>query len=139
MATNVQMQQSTSILRRALQSNALFSAASGVISLVAARPLAHVMGIPWPSALTILGILLLGYALALFMAAKQDATAVKIGPAAVVMDSLWVIGTIVLLLANWLPLTTAGIWILLVIGDIVFIFVGWQAYGLRRYYQQTQA
>lgn len=137
MATNIQMQQSASILRRALQGNALFSAASGLISLLAARPLANLMGIPWPIALVILGMLLLGYALALFMAAKQDTMAVKIGPAAVAMDSLWVIGTVILLLGSWLPLTTAGFWILLIIGDIVFLFVGWQAYGLRRHYQQT--
>ncbi|MCB0034684.1 MAG: hypothetical protein KDE51_11715 [Anaerolineales bacterium] len=138
MATNTQSQQSISTtLARALQGNGIFSAVSGLISLAAARPLAEVMGIPSSMALAVLGILLLGYAASLLTAVRKPAHALKIGPAAVGMDLLWVIGSIILLLSGWLPLTTAGTWIILIIGDIVLGFAGWQAYGLWQLRQQN--
>lgn len=131
MTTNTQSQSSVATtLQRALQGNGIFSAISGAISLVAARPLAETMGIPSTLPLVVLGILLLGYAAALITAVRKQENALKIGPAAVVMDILWVMGSVILLLSGWLPLTTAGTWIILIIGDIVLFFAGWQAYGL---------
>lgn len=44
----------------------------------------------------------------------------------------WVAGSAALVFGDWLPLTTAGIWIIVVLADIVAVFAVLQFIGIRR-------
>lgn len=119
-------------LRRAMRGNALFSAASGLVSLLAARPLAAFMGLQPPLVFVVLGILLLVYAALLAAVTNGEQVERKYGLAATVMDVAWVTGSILILLIGQPELTTAGRWTVALLAEAVAFFAIWQAYGLRR-------
>ena len=116
-------------LRRAMRANAIFSGLSGLIALVASRSIAEWTGIPAPAALIGLGVMLIGYEIALFWTTAQSDVA-GYGRIAVGLDVVWVLASMVLLLSDWLPLTTAGKWTVGVLAEIVFWFAVWQGYML---------
>ncbi|MFW6096501.1 MAG: hypothetical protein ACOC9Z_00405 [Chloroflexota bacterium] len=124
--------QTTPLLQRVMRANALFSAISGAILVFTAPALARLMGIPWPLALTITGVLLLAYGPALWTLAGRADKVAWPGWLAVILDVLWVAGSAGLVFGGWLPLTTAGIWIIVVLADIVAVFAVLQFIGIRR-------
>jgi len=133
MATQIQSQQTgSSLLRRALQGNAVFSGLSGALFVVAATPLASFLGIDTPLVLMVLGVTLLLYAVALFRQAAQESINRQFTIAAILLDVAWVAGSIVLLLTGWVPFTTGGKWAVAIIADIVAVFAALQYFGLRR-------
>ena len=124
--------QESKLLRQALRGNGVFSAVSGLTLIIAARPIAAFMGLAWPLALTITGLVLLPYAAVLFWATSQAEIDPRLAKAAVVLDGLWVIGTILLLLTDWLNLSVAGNWTVALLAEAVLTFAILQALGLRR-------
>ena len=128
----VQTVTESKLLRYALRGNGIFSAISGATLLVAAKPLATFMGLDWPLALTITGIILLPYGALLLWVATQAEIDRGFAKTAVLLDALWVIGSIILLLTNWLNLSTAGNWTVALLAESVLTFAILQAVGLRR-------
>ena len=124
--------QPASLLKRALRGNAAFSVVSGAVLVVEAPFLAPVMGIPAPLALTVTGIVLLPFGLLLWWLAGREELARTVGWIAIELDVLWVAGSIALLLSGWLPLTTAGNWIIALVADAVAMFAVLQYLGVRR-------
>ena len=124
--------QPASLLKRALRGNAAFSVVSGAVLVVEAPFLAPVMGIPSPLALTVTGIVLLPFGLLLWWLAGREELARTVGWIAIELDVLWVAGSIALLLSGWLPLTTAGNWIIALVADAVAMFAVLQYLGVRR-------
>jgi hypothetical protein len=120
------------LLQRALQANGIFCAASGAILVVAAPWLARVLGIPWPPAITVTGLMLLPYGLLLWRQARRTGQLPALGRVAIILDGLWVAGSVALLLGGWLPLTTAGKWAIALLADVVGLFAVVQVVGLRR-------
>jgi hypothetical protein len=120
------------LLRYALRGDAIVSAATGAICLAAAQPLADIIGIQPPVALRILGAMLAVYGGVLFYTAAQPQINRRVAIAAVVLNVLWVIDSAVLLVAGWLPLTSAGVWTIALIAVGVAIFAELQFFGLRR-------
>ena len=122
----------SNILRRAMRGNALFSAVSGLISLIEARPLAAFTGLDAPAVFVGLGITLLAYAAVLFVVTNGETVERRFGITAVVLDVAWVAGSAAILLSGWPELTTAGRWTVALLAEAVAFFAAWQWYGLRR-------
>jgi len=128
--------QESKLLRQALRGNGVFSAVSGLTLIVAARPIAAFMGLAWPMSLTITGLILLPYAAVLFWATSRAEIDHRLAKTAVVLDGLWVIGSVLLLLTNWLNLSVAGNWTVALLAEAVLTFAILQALGLRRAHSQ---
>jgi hypothetical protein len=107
--------------RRVLLGNAIFSTISGLIMIVDAGPLSAFTGIEPPIVLRIVGIGLLLFAGSVWTAARQPVKAHELLMIAI-LDTVWVLGSIALLVGGWLPLTTAGQWTVGVIADLVATF-----------------
>jgi hypothetical protein len=119
-------------LRRVLQGNAAFSTISGLGVAVASRPLAEFIGLAYPLALVIIGIGLLPFAAFVFGATMKDRIDRRQAITIIAMDLSWVIGSAIILLANWPPLTVAGKWTVGLLAEAVFTFAVLQMIGLRR-------
>ena len=119
-------------LRRAVQIDGAFSATSGAISLLGATPLASLMGLPNPLALTILGGGLIVYGLFLMVQAARAESPRRLAILVMALNILWVIGSMELLYFDWVPLTTAGTWIVIAIADIVGLLAVLQFYALQK-------
>ena len=135
------IQDKRSTLRRALKSNATFSALSGAICLLASAQVAEFLGIHNESIFGLMDgatfILELGIALIVFAGwVLFNGTRERIIKPAVIGiiigDILWVAASGWLLLSNALPLSTAGGWTVLLLADVVLVFAFWQSVGLRR-------
>lgn len=129
---NIQIGSSYSLLRRAMRGNGVFSAVSGITCLLAAQPIAQFMGLGMPLVLQELGAVLLIYAGILFWVTTQERFDSRFGITAVILDILWVIGSIAILLSGWPALTVAGKWTVALLAEVVAVFAIVQAYGLRK-------
>jgi hypothetical protein len=121
----------SSLLRRAMRADGIFSTAGGVACVVAAGWLAAQLGVT-SLAIYALGAALLGYAAFLFAATAREPINRRAAIAAIVLNVDWVIASAVILAAGWLPLTTAGFWIAAVVALAVADFAVVQYVGLRR-------
>ena len=137
MDTHLTTDDPSTLLRRALVANALFSGLSGMILALGARPVASFLGLQDAVVLTVAGALLLLYAAGLFYVATRPAVNRAAAWLAVALDLLWVVGSALILLAGWLPLTTAGKWAVGIVAELVFLFALFQLLGLRRLQQQS--
>ena len=124
------IEDNTNFLRRALQANGMFSAVSGIVLIVAAEPISHLLGLTWPSILMGIGAALLIYAVGLFRNAFQQSISHVEVWVAVVLDGAWVVGSGLLILTGILSAT--GNWLVALVADMVLVFGVLQVYGLRR-------
>jgi hypothetical protein len=124
------------LLRRTLQANSVFSAASGVAAITGAGILTDELGTGHPAVLVTLGLGLVVYAIGLWWTASKDQIDRRIASAAVVMDVAWVAGSVVLVAAG--PLTATGNWTAVLVADMVLLFAVLQFLGLRRSATATQ-
>ena len=127
-----QNNQGSNLLKNALHGNALFSGTSGLVALLAAQSLAAFTGIESPSIFVVLGIVLILYAVDLWWVASRETINRHLAWAAILLDVLWVIGSVAILLFGWLPLTVAGSWTIALLAEVVAIFAVLQFIGLRR-------
>jgi hypothetical protein len=122
----------SALLRRSLQADSLFAFFGGLLLLVDAGPIATFIGLPASWILTDLGVFCLGYAALLFLAARRTPIHPGHALAFVIADVAWIVASAAILLGGWVPLTTAGVWAVLVVADIVGIFAALQYIGWRR-------
>ncbi len=135
MATHTTLPSRTSnthVLRRTLQTNGIFSGVSGIALIAGAGPIAFFLGLSSPIILVIIGTVVLLYAASLFMAAARRTIDRRTGFRYATIDGAWVLGSVVLLLTNMVPFTTAGKWSVALAAFIVAIFAGLQCYGAWR-------
>ncbi len=125
------------LLKRALQANGAFSALSGIALVVAAGPVAKLLGLGVPAILTALGAGLLVYAAALFFNAVRATPNLLEAWIAVILDLGWVAGSGVLILAGLL--TPAGNWMVAMVADVVLLFAVLQFLGIRKLRQAKRA
>ena len=125
------------LLRRALLGNAAFSALCGALIVVFDQRIVALMTNLehrlWP-----LGVMLIGFAAFLVWLSTRPAVSATWVNAVIVADLAWVAGTIVLLVGWHGMLTGAGVWILGLVGALVFVFAELQWLGLRRLRRSTQ-
>lgn len=129
--TSSQSSKST-LLRRTLQANGIFSGLSGIAFIADAGPLASFLGLTSALPLLVIGAVLLLHAAILLVKANQEPIDPRLAWYAIIGDVAWVIASVEILLTGWLPLTTAGWWAVAIVADIVAVFAIVQFYGLRR-------
>jgi len=117
-------------LRRSLLANAAFSGLSGLIFVIAAKPIAQRIGLDDSMTLVIVGGSLLFYALGLGHNARRQVVSLTETRVGIGLDLLWVAGSAVLILAGLL--TTTGNWVTAILADFVLAFAICQYIGLRR-------
>ena len=118
------------LLRRALRANGIFSATSGIAFVLAARPIANLIGIDYPMLITGIGVSLALFAVALFYNAARIEVNRLEAMLAVTGDLAWVVGSGIVIALG--ILTTSGNWAVALIADIVLLFAIFQFVGLRR-------
>ena len=121
----------TNLLRYTLRGDAFITIITGTICLADAPPLAALLGIQPPMALEILGAVLVLYGAFLFYTAAQAQLSRRIVIAAIVLDLIWVIDSAILLVAGWLPLTSAGMWTIGLIAVAVVVVAEFKFFGLQ--------
>lgn len=121
-----------SMLHTAIRSNAIFCDVSGLVMTFAAKPLANFLGLETTMPLIVGGIGLIVWSAFLFMTSLQVKIPKWKAWLAIEGDLVWVLGSIVLLVGNFLPLTIAGTWTIGIIADIVLAFAIWQFWALRK-------
>ena len=122
--------QTTSLLRKALISNAAFSCLSGTTLFVAAPWLGEEMGIEQSIILRVVGLSLLGFAVALILNATRAEVDRRQAWIAVALDFAWVLGSAALVSLQLL--TASGNWAVVVVADVVLVLALAQTIGLRR-------
>lgn len=119
------------LLRRTLQANGVFSSVSGIALVAGAVPITSFLGLSSPLVLVAIGALILIYAVSLFAAAARRTIDRQTGFLYASIDGAWVLGSVVLLLTNWVPFTAAGKWTVGLAACIVAVFAGLQYIGAR--------
>src|SRR5262245_55366329 len=134
MATHIQSQPAvrSTLLRRTLQADAIFSGLSGVALVAAAGPIGTLLGLNAPIALAALGVALIGYAALLFATAAKEPIDRRRAIVAAVLDVIWVVDSAIVLVSGWLPLTPTGWWIVLDVAIVVAVFAELKFMGLWR-------
>jgi hypothetical protein len=116
-----------------LLANAAFSVLSGLVFILAAGPIARRIGLDEPVTLTIVGALLVLYALGLAVNARRFVVSLTETRVAIALDVLWVVGSAVVIFAGFLNST--GNWAAGILADFVLVFAICQFIGLRRVQQ----
>jgi hypothetical protein len=129
------------VLRRALYANAAFSLISGLLFALMPARIAAFMGIAETRIFNVLsgagfiqelGIGVMVFAAVVgFIATRRPITKAA-GIAIFIADCVWIAASIALIVTRALPLSTAGFWMVLVIGDIVTALAVWEFIGVRR-------
>jgi hypothetical protein len=125
-----------SFLQRSILANAAFSGVSGLILVLAANPISQLLGLGNALILLITGLVLLAYMPMLVWLSNQNPVPVHFAWEVIALDGLWVIGSLVLIFSDLVPLTSAGKWAVAITADIVLVFALLQYAGLSR--QQSQ-
>ena len=124
--------QESNLLRNAPRGNALFSGLSGIVSLLAAQSLATFTGLQEPLVFVVLGVVLILFAIDLIWIASPDIINRRIAVAVILLDAVWVAGSVIILLFDLVPLTVAGRWTIALLAEVVALFAILQTIGLRR-------
>ena len=122
----------TNFLKYAIRGNALFSGISGLTLALLARGVSVLTGIQPPLAITITGLILIGYAAWLWRLTNQPAIPPASAWLVIALDVLWVVGSVLAILAGWSPLSQTGKWLVAILADVVGLFAVLQYLGLRR-------
>lgn len=123
-------QDASYFLRMALRSNAIFSAISGCVFVVASGPLSQWIGPQQPALIVAIGVSLLVFAVSLFATSRRETMNLMEAWTAVSLDTAWVIGSGIVIFSG--VLSTQGNWAVAIIADIVMVFAVLQCVGIRR-------
>jgi hypothetical protein len=132
MTTISSTQDKARLLRSALLGNSIFSFLSGLDFVLFSRPVATFLGVSSPTAILILGILLIAFAYVVFTQARNPSPDRSFTKVVIAADVLWVLGSAVLIFSDLMFFTTSGKWAIAIIADIVLFFAILQYAGLRR-------
>lgn len=133
MSTNLSISRSESnLLTYAVRGNALFSASSGLALALFARTLSALTGLQPPLAITITGLILVGYAVWLWRLTARSSIPTAAAWLVIALDVLWVLGSLIVILAGWSLLTQTGKWLVAILADVVGLFAVVQFIGLKR-------
>ncbi len=121
---------SSGFLRRSLLSNATFSLITGVCFTMASSPISSMIGLEMPVILVGIGVSLLVFAAGLILNARREIVNQTEAWIAVLLDTIWVVGSAVVIVAG--VLSTTGNWIVAFVAEIVLTFAFLQFLGLRK-------
>ncbi len=122
----LQSKTSNTSIRPILYANAVFSGLSGLIFTLTSKTLVSFLGIDSSCIILALGLDLMLFSALLFYYGSRPTISRKFVLFAIIADSLWVLGSILLLITNWVPFTVQGKWLIGIIAIIVDIFAALQ-------------
>ena len=128
------------LLRGTLYANAVFSGVSGLVFLLLPEQLSgwlfasafDLLGLGPALLIRLSGVMLLGFALLVFLAARRSGIAIRHVQLICLTDLGWVIGSAACLIWGASLFTTAGFWAELLVAALVLDFALLQAWALRR-------
>ncbi|MCA9900360.1 MAG: hypothetical protein H6654_13760 [Ardenticatenaceae bacterium] len=121
------------LLRRALQSDALFSLLSSLIFIFAAGPVARFLGPSVPSWLIlVIGLSFLPFVADIYWVLSDLVGRVRYGRIIAILNFVWVVGSYLVLWLAWSQLTVASRWFIALQAEVIFLFAVLQTVGLRR-------
>ncbi|MBO0931812.1 hypothetical protein [Fibrella aquatilis] len=118
-------------LKSVLLVNAISSAATGVLLVFLANPIADLFGVPQTNPFNQAGIFLLVFAGLVFITSLQQPINVNALRFIILLDALWVIASLVLLLFLGSSISTIGIVAILAVAAWVAMMALLQRIGLR--------
>jgi hypothetical protein len=118
-------------LRLALRLDAVASGTMGVGLIAGHRLHDDVLGMPAAVAVPV-GVFLVAFAIWLGILASRTPLGGRAVWAVIVVNALWVVDSVVLVVAGLLPLTTAGVAVVLAQAIAVAVFADLEYLGLRR-------
>ena len=124
-------QSNPSSLRHILNANAMFSATSGLIFFLAARPLAGFLSTT-PAVMYLLAVVMFGYAALIAFHTSRPTISREFTLFTVIGDSAWVLLSILLLLAPGFNFTPEAKWAIGITAICVDIFATLQDLAWRR-------
>jgi hypothetical protein len=119
------------LLRLALRADAALSTAAGVPFLLAAGALDSELG-PSAGALRLLGAVLVGYGVLVWLVAAPERIDRRLAWTVVAANTAWAVVSVIALVADWLPVTTAGVVVTVIMALHTSVFADLQFFGLRR-------
>ncbi len=119
------------LLRRVLLIDALVSGATGALLIVAAEPLAPLLGLS-PLLLRLAGLALVPFVLLLAWVLRRDRLSRRLVRGLVAINALWAIGSLLMLAAGWVEPTWLGYAFVAAQAAIVGLFAELQVSGARR-------
>ena len=131
-SSQVPVQENGRFLRNVLRANAIFSTVSGVFVILFAKSVAQLIALENPLLLIALGIDLLPFAFFVYKVSAMETLNSKWVWVIIEMDILWVVSSVVLLFSNIVPFTTAGMWMIGLLAEVVAIFAVLEYVGLRK-------
>jgi hypothetical protein len=118
-------------LRQALLADAVTSAACGLLMVLAAGPLAIMLGLPEALLRTAGAVLLPFSAIVAYLSLQARLHRVAVW-SVVLVNGLWAADSILLLMSGWVSPTTAGIVFVLAQAAMVLMYAELQFIGMRR-------
>lgn len=122
---------SDTLLRRALQLDAVASIGSTAAALLAAGPISAFTGIPAPLVQTI-GAVFLVFTATIVYGSTRPVIDRRIAWVIMIANFSWVALSAAALIFGWLPLTPAGFWVVVAQAVLVDLLAVAQFLGLRR-------
>ena len=122
MSSQTGSQISASLLTKVIRADGLFALLSGSILLIGAGPVADLIDLAQPSAVMVVGVVLLGYAGMLLYYASRESHNRLVAQIAIVLNLAWVVGSYAGLLLGLFPVNTTGMWAIAIVAEVVFMF-----------------
>jgi len=119
------------LLRQALLSDAVTSAACGLLMLLAAGPLAGLLGLP-EALLRVAGAALLPFAAFVAYLGLREQLHRSAVWAVVIVNAVWTADSLLLLVSGWVEPTRAGYAFVIAQALVVLLYAELQYVGLRR-------
>jgi hypothetical protein len=120
------------LLKRVLVADAVFSILSGALFVVAAGPIAGLLGINASWIISVIGIDLMIFAGLMWLAAQRTPIVKWHIWGIIAIDALWVLASLELTLGGLVSFTTFGFWAVLIVADVVLLIGILKIVGLRK-------
>jgi hypothetical protein len=124
---------SNKVLKVGLLGNAIFSFLTGLALVIAHAPLAAYMGIEDTRILLVVGVMLLPFAVLLWLVSRREVVRRSEIYYLSALDGAWVVGSAAILLGGFVPFTTAGVWIFALVALMVADFMALQLWGVQHW------
>lgn len=134
----------STLVRRVLRANATISVLLGLLCVLDAAPVAEGMGIAGQTIaglsgatfITLVGLSFFPFAAAVWFVASRVPLNPRLVWGIIAADAAWVVLSVLALITNVLGLSSAGMWAVLIQGDIVGVLAVLQMIGVRRAVRQ---
>ncbi len=116
----------------AVEADGAFCVLAGLVFLLGANGVSQFMGAQSSAVIGIIGLGTLLYGIGLLYDVFKGKVNTRLLQVAIRLDVVWIVASVVLLVAAPAALNTEGRWTVLILADVVAMFGIWKYTGLRR-------